>query len=55
MRTIQEWMGHADIQTTEIYAKYAPDPTGGRIWLERAFSRAENPVLTATEEPLGGR
>lgn len=50
MRTIQEWMGHADIQTTEIYAKYAPDPTGGRIWLERAFSRAENPVLTATAD-----
>jgi integrase len=25
MRTIQEWMGHASIQTTLIYADYAPN------------------------------
>ena len=25
MRTIQEWMGHRDIKTTQIYADYAPD------------------------------
>jgi integrase len=25
MRTIQEWFGHADIKTTQIYAHYAPD------------------------------
>jgi integrase len=24
MRTLQEWMGHRDIQTTQIYADYAP-------------------------------
>jgi integrase len=24
MRTLQEWMGHAQLQTTEIYADYAP-------------------------------
>lgn len=24
MRTLQEWMGHRDIQTTMIYADYAP-------------------------------
>ena len=24
MRTLQEWMGHRDVKTTEIYADYAP-------------------------------
>ena len=40
LRAIQEWMGHADAKTTEIYAHYAPDPTGGRAFAERAFSVA---------------
>jgi integrase len=38
MRTLQEWMGHADIQTTLIYADYAPDAIDGRELLDRAFS-----------------
>jgi len=38
IRAIQEWMGHADIQTTMIYADYAPDPSNGRAWAQRAFS-----------------
>jgi site-specific recombinase XerD len=25
MRTLQEWMGHRDIQTTQRYADYAPN------------------------------
>jgi site-specific recombinase XerD len=24
MRTLQEWMGHRDLATTQIYADYAP-------------------------------
>ena len=25
MRTLQEWMGHRDLATTQIYADYAPN------------------------------
>jgi integrase len=37
MRSIMEWMGHASLSTTLIYADYAPDPSGGAAWAERAF------------------
>jgi integrase len=37
LRAIQEWMGHADAKTTEIYAHYAPDATNGAAFAERAF------------------
>ena len=37
LRAIQEWMGHADAKTTEIYAHYAPDATNGAAFVERAF------------------
>jgi hypothetical protein len=30
-------MGHADACTTEIYAHYAPDPTGGAAFAQKAF------------------
>ena len=36
LRAIQEWMGHADACTTQIYAHYAPDPTGGVAFAQRA-------------------
>lgn len=39
LRAIQEWMGHSDAKTTEIYAHYAPDPTHGAAFAERAFGR----------------
>jgi integrase len=37
LRAIQEWMGHADAKTTEVYRHYAPDPTRGAALVERAF------------------
>ncbi|MEZ5077220.1 MAG: site-specific integrase [Solirubrobacterales bacterium] len=41
LRTIQEWMGHSDYKTTEIYADYAPDPVQGARWAEAAFAEDE--------------
>jgi len=38
LRAIQEWMGHAEAKTTEIYAHYAPDATKGVAFVERAFA-----------------
>ena len=40
MRTLQEWMGHAQLQTTEIYADYAPS-SHEKEMVERAFTPAE--------------
>jgi integrase len=49
LRAIQEWMGHADASTTAIYAHYAPDPSGGARFIERAFGeRAESPLTIRT-------
>ncbi len=42
MRTLQEWMGHRDIQTTQRYADYCPNP-GERDVVEAAFARGTNP------------
>ena len=41
MRTLQEWMGHKDIQTTQRYADYCPNP-GERDIVEAAFDRGTN-------------
>ena len=41
MRTLQEWMGHKDIQTTQRYADYCPNP-GEREVVEAAFARGTN-------------
>jgi integrase len=35
LRAVQEWLGHADQKTTEIYAHYAPDSTNGAAFAER--------------------
>jgi integrase len=42
MRTLQEWMGHKDIQTTQRYADYCPNP-GERDVVEAAFATGTNP------------
>lgn len=36
MRLLQEWMGHRDVKTTQIYADYAPSEQEGAL-AERAF------------------
>jgi integrase len=51
MRTLQAWMGHQSIQTTEIYAAYAPSPHE-QEWVETAFGEAPPdvaPVVVAVE------
>jgi integrase len=41
MRTLQEWMGHANIQTTLIYADYSPSEHEAEF-VRRAFARGHN-------------
>lgn len=49
MRTLQEWMGHRDIQTTMIYADYAPSAHEHEM-AERAFrGPISGPNLSETE------
>jgi integrase len=51
LRAIQEWMGHADAKTTEIYAHYAPDRTGGATFAERAFGKGRGlPDIGLTDD-----
>ncbi len=38
MRTLQEWMGHRNLATTEIYADFAPDPAFGAAFAETEFT-----------------
>ncbi len=40
LRTLQEWMGHRDSKTTQIYADYAPSERE-REWVEAAFARPQ--------------
>ena len=56
LRAIQEWMGHADAKTTEIYRHYAPDPSNGAAFVERAFGegRAARPPRSAREDSAEG-
>jgi integrase len=41
MRTLQEWMGHRDLATTQIYADYAPSAREAEM-IAAAFSRGSN-------------
>ena len=61
MRALMEWMGHASMQTTLIYAAYSPDPSGGVARANRAFevrgsrrgsNLSETEVASEHPEPL---
>ena len=41
IRRVQEWMGHADIKTTLIYAHYAPNPNEVAM-VNAAFAAADD-------------
>ena len=41
MRTLQEWMGHKDIKTTERYADYAPKTRDAEL-IAAAFARTDD-------------
>ena len=51
MRTLQEWMGHRDIQTTQRYADYCPNAVE-RTVVEAAFRRGTNSG-TNLRSPVG--
>ena len=56
LRTLQEWMGHADSKTTQIYADYAPSATRPRS--SRRRSRRARPtvhLMVQTERNQGPR
>jgi integrase len=45
--TIQEWMGHADLATTQIYMHYAPRATDAAL-IDSAFGSPESPTNLPT-------
>jgi integrase len=45
MRTLQEWMGHRDLSTTQRYADYAPSPHEAAL-VATAF--AAQPIAAST-------
>lgn len=51
MRTLQEWMGHRHLATTEIYADYAPSAAEGQM-IARAFARGSNPGSNLSESEV---
>ena len=52
MRTLQEWMGHRDFATTEIYADYVPNAEEVAM-ADRAFTSPLGPARTAELGPAG--
>lgn len=51
LRALQEWMGHQNYSTTEVYADDAPDPSQGARWAEAAFGLGgSGPVKTPEKE-----
>jgi integrase len=55
MRTLQEWMGHRDIETTQRYADYAPRARDAEL-VAAAFSRHDVSVTAnGTQRAASGR
>jgi integrase len=54
MRTLQEWMGHRDIKTTERYADYAPRTRDAEL-VEAAFSQPVEVLDTPERTPIPAR
>jgi integrase len=48
MRTLQEWLGHRDLATTQIYADYSPSGAEGEL-IARAFARGTNAGTNLSE------
>ncbi len=53
-RELQEWMGHADFSTTEIYLSYRPRADAARR-LAEAFARPPRRPARARRSPAAGR
>lgn len=52
MRTLQEWMGHRDIETTQRYADYAPSPHEA-VFIGTAFSSLDPPCAQSGRSAQG--
>ena len=44
MPTLQEWMGHRELRTTEIYADYLPDDKRERDLIDKAFGVSDSRI-----------
>jgi len=51
MRTLQEWMGHRDLATTQIYADYAPNAAEAEM-VAAAFARTTHLPQAQTAETI---
>jgi integrase len=54
IRTLQEWMGHRDIETTQRYADYAPSPHES-AFVETAFGATVNTDVVRPQPVLSSR
>ena len=52
MRTLQEWMGHRDIATTQRYADYAPSAREAEL-VAAAFGTARCGISATEASPTG--